>query len=416
MSGGTAADEPLDLTRGRVVVVGASLAGVHAAAALRRDGFTGPLSVVDAQVHPPYDRPPLSKEFLTGRFDTGDLALRVATDLDVAWHPGTIATGVDLDARTVGVTSASGTSELAFDGLVIACGAGARTLPGTEGVPGVQVLRTLDDATALRTALDDGLRSVVVVGAGFIGLEVAASCRERGASVTVVESASQPLERVLGPEAGGVVAAVHEANGVDLRLGEGVSAVEAAGPVPGDLGVVLSSGSVVTGERVVVGIGVAPATAWLEGSGLEIDNGVVCDATLSAAPGVVAAGDILRWPSHRYGQLLRVEHWDHAVASGEAAAARLLAGAGAAAPFDPVPFFWSHQYDMKMQLVGLGGSDAEAVLVGDSDEGRLVVVYGRRGSTTGVLGINRPRHVALLREAVAAGAPVEEVVATAEAL
>jgi NADPH-dependent 2,4-dienoyl-CoA reductase/sulfur reductase-like enzyme len=232
----------------------------------------------------------------------------------------------------------------------------------------------------------------------------------------VVEPASQPLERVLGPVVGSVVAALHEANGVDLRLGEGVTSVGAAGPAPDDLRVGLSSGAVVTGERVVVGIGVAPATAWLEGSGLEIDNGVVCDATLSAAPGVVAAGDILRWPSHRYGQLLRVEHWDHAVASGEAAAARLLAGGGAATPFDPVPFFWSHQYDMKMQLVGLGGSDADAVVVGDPDEGRLVVVYGRGGSTTGVLGINRPRHVALLREAVAAGAAVEEVAANAAAL
>lgn len=416
MAVGAAADEPLDPARGRVVVVGASLAGVHAAAALRRGGFTGPLAVVDAQDHPPYDRPPLSKEFLTGRFGPGDLALRVAADLDVVWHTGTIATGVDLEARTVGVTSASGTSELAFDGLVLACGAEARTLPGTGGIPGVQVLRTLDDATALRTALDDGLRSVVVVGAGFIGLEVAASCRERGAGVTVVEPASQPLERVLGPVAGGVVAALHEANGVDLRLGEGVTSITAGGPASGELSVELSSGSVVSGERVVVGIGVAPATAWLEGSGLQIDNGVVCDDTLLAAPGVVAAGDILRWPSRRYGQLLRVEHWDHAVASGEAAAARLLAGGGAAESFDPVPFFWSHQYDMKMQLVGRGGSDAEAVLVGDPGEGRLVVVYGQQGRATGVLGINRPRHVALLREAVAAGAPVDEVVAAAAAL
>jgi NADPH-dependent 2,4-dienoyl-CoA reductase/sulfur reductase-like enzyme len=422
-----------------IVVVGASLAGVHAAAALRRDGFGGSITMVDAQPHPPYDRPPLSKELLTGRFTPDDIGLRSAADLDVTWRLGTEVVGLELHGHGEGNAAggrmllASGDTNsdtnsdangdinsdaadsIGFDGLVIACGAAARTLPGTADRDDVQVLRTLDDALALRAALDEGLSSIVVVGAGFIGLEVAASCRQRGVDVTIVEPMAAPLGRILGDDVGHALARVHRDHGVDVRLGVGVERIDGA---EGGTGcqVFLDDGSSLTADRVVVGIGVVPNTAWLEGSGLTIDNGVVCDETLLAAPGVVAAGDLARWPSARFATMLRVEHWDHAVASGEAAARRLLAGSDAPA-FDPVPWFWSDQYDTKVQLVGLAGADTEAEVVsGSLDEDRFAVVYGRNGWVTGVLGVNRPRHVALMRARVEQGISFDDAVAAARDL
>ena len=415
------------------MVVGASLAGVHAAAALRRDGFDGELVVVDGQSHEPYDRPPLSKELLVGRMGPADLKLRAAEGLAATWRRGTQATALDLDPSGVGGGvvrldggDADGPGEVAFDGLVIACGAEPRTLPGTEGLAGVGVLRTLDDALALRAALDGGLSSLVVVGAGFIGLEVAASARQRGVAVTVIEPLDQPLGRVLGPDVGAALARIHRAHGVDLRLGVGVESIVAVdGSGDGErTSVTLTDGSTLDADRVVVGIGVVPATDWLEGSGLALDNGVVCDDTLSAAPHVVAAGDIARWPSARAGRLVRVEHWDHAVGSGEAAARRLLGGPDVPA-FDPVPWFWSDQYDTKIQLVGFAspaggaGGDGDTIhqeVIGSLDDDRFAVVYGRNGVATAVLGVSRPRHVALLRAAVSDGAPFDEVVAAARAL
>ncbi len=422
----------MDASLERVVVVGASLAGVHAAAALRRDGFEGELVVVDAQSHEPYDRPPLSKELLVGRMSPADLALRAADGLSATWRRGAAATALDLDSAggggvvRLGPGEGDGPDEIGFDGLVLACGAEPRTLPGTEGLAGVGVLRTLDDAVALRDALDGGLTSLVVVGAGFIGLEVAASARQRGVDVTVIEPLDQPLGRVLGPDVGAALARIHRAHGVDLRLGVGVESIVAAvDSVDGArTTVTLTDGSTLDADRVVVGIGVVPATGWLEGSGLPLDNGVVCDATLSAGPGVVAAGDIARWPSARAGRLVRVEHWDHAVGSGEAAARRLLGGPDVPA-FDPVPWFWSDQYDTKIQLVGFAspasrassdGATLHQEVIGSLEDDRFAVVYGRDGAATAVLGVSRPRHVALLRAAVTDGAPFDEVVAAARAL
>jgi len=408
---------------GHVVVVGASLAGVHAAAALRRGGHDGAITIIDAQSHHPYDRPPLSKELLSGRFGVDDIPIRSADGLEVDWMLGTTATGLRLNAQAsdgsggaaggegAGGEVVCGDTTVAFDSLVIACGASARTLPGTSGLDAVQTLRTLDDALALRQALDDGLGSLVVVGAGFIGLEVAATCRQRSVEVTVVETAAQPLSRVLGDEVGAAIGRIHRNHGVDLRLGVGVDGVAAHAD---GVSLALDDDSEVVAGRAVVGIGVIPDTAWLEGSGLTLDNGVVCDATLSAAPGVVAAGDLLRWPSRRYGSTLRIEHWDHAIASGEAAARRLLEGPGVD-PFDPTPWFWSDQYDTKVQLVGLVGPDAE-VVAGSLDEDRFAVVYGRDGVVSGVLGVNRPRHVAMMRTRVADGEPFADVVDAVAAL
>jgi NADPH-dependent 2,4-dienoyl-CoA reductase/sulfur reductase-like enzyme len=382
---------------GSVAIVGASVAGMHAAHTLRREGFEGRISVIDADPHRPYDRPPLSKQVLAGEWDPDRIVLPAAKeDLDIDWHLGQRAERLDLDRRTVSLADGSAVT---FDAAVIATGASARRLPDQPDLEGVHVLRTLDDCLAVRRLLDQGPRRVVVVGAGFIGAEVAATCRERGHEVTMLEVADVPLERALGPLIGEVCADLHREHGVDLRLGTGITGFVGSGRVEA---VTLADGTSVEADVVVVGVGVTPNTDWLEGSGLELADGVVCDHTLLAAPGVVAAGDLARWPSARYGELLRVEHWETAVQQGEAAARRLLADATNAEPFDPVPWFWSDQYDRKIQLAGRSGADHDVELVhGSFAEKRFVVLYGRDGVARGVLGFNRPRHVMQLRQLVA---------------
>jgi 3-phenylpropionate/trans-cinnamate dioxygenase ferredoxin reductase component len=387
-----------------IVIVGASLAGLHAARTLRHEGFTGRISVVDTDPHTPYDRPPLSKQVLAGEWDIERIVLPAATeDLDLDWHLDTRATGLDRETGQVLVEGPGGVpGSIAYDQLVLATGAAARRLPGTEGIDGIHVLRSLDDAVAVRSALDAGARRVVVIGAGFIGAEVAATCRGRGLDVTVVEALPVPLERALGAEMGAVCARLHEEHGVDVRLGSGVDhfTTETRDDRPHVTGVVLADGSTVEADVVVVGIGVAVNTGWLEGSGLALDDGVVCDETLLAAPGIVAAGDLARYPSARFDQVLRVEHWEHAVRGGEAAALRLLAEQQSATPevFDPVPWFWSDQYDRKIQLAGRPGPDDEvAVVHGATAEFRFVALYRRGDRLVGVLGMNRPRHVIQLR-------------------
>jgi 3-phenylpropionate/trans-cinnamate dioxygenase ferredoxin reductase subunit len=396
----------------RIAIVGASLAGMHAAHTLRREGFDGQLTVIDADPHTPYDRPPLSKQVLAGEWDPERITLPAALeDLDIDWRLGRAASALDVGARRLSLTDGTAVS---FDGCVVATGAAPRRLPGQPELAGVHLLRTLDDCLAIRADLDAGPSRVVVIGAGFIGAEVAATCRHRGLPVTLVEVAPVPLERALGREIGQVCADLHRDHGVDVRLGTGVEAFLGDRRLEG---VVLSDGSVVDTEVAVVGVGVTPNTAWLEGSGLRLDDGVVCDETLLAAPGVVAAGDIARWPSRRFGELLRVEHWENAVQQGEAAARRLLVSDAAAEGFDPIPWFWSDQYDRKIQLAGRSSADhAVEVVHGSLDEKRFVALYGRDGVVTGVLGFNRPRHVMQLRQLVADAVPWPEAVERARQL
>jgi len=383
---------------GSVVIVGASLAGMNAAHTLRRDGFEGSLTVVDADPNTPYDRPPLSKQVLAGVWDVDRIILPAAREeLGIEYLLGRRAMGLDRVDRFVRL---DGGDRVGFDGLVIATGAAARWLPGAPMLEGVHVLRTLDDCLVLRDQLDEQPGRVVVIGAGFIGAEVAAVCRGRGIEVTLLEAADAPLERALGTEMGMVMAGLHRDHGVDLRLGVGVDGLDGTDRVEA---VRLSDGSRVEASVVVVGIGVAPNTGWVEGSGLNVDNGIVTDETLAAAPGIVAAGDIARWPSARYGELLRVEHWETAIQMGEAAARRLLADHDETEPvaFDPVPWFWSDQYDVKIQLAGRSGAgDDVEVVVGSTEERRFVALYGRAGRVVGVLGMNRPRHVMQLRSLV----------------
>ena len=397
------------------VIVGASLAGINAARTLRLGGHTGSIIVVDADPERPYDRPPLSKQMLTGEWEPEKILLPAGKeDLGLDFRLGVRAKAVDLTSRQITLEGAGGLVEdTSFDSLVIASGAAARRLPEAAGIAGLHVVRTLADSLALREELDAGPSRVVVIGAGFIGAEVASSCRKRGLEVTLVEAMPLPLERILGVEMGKVCAQVHIENGVDLRLGTGVLQFETAtvDGVERVVGVGLTDGTTVAAEVVVVGIGVTLTTDWLEGSGLTLDDGVVCDNTLLAAPGVVAAGDIARYPSARFGRMLRVEHWETAIAGGEAAARRLLAEASGETPavFDPIPWFWSDQYDRKIQLAGRPQPTDQCVVVhGSTDEFRFVALYGDGDRLTGVLGMNRPRHVVQLRALFEDGASFAE--------
>ena len=390
-----------------VTVVGASLAGLNAAEALRRDGYEGPVTLIGAEDHLPYDRPPLSKQVLAGDWEPERVALTDAGELEedgIEVRLGVRATALDLSSRELTLHNGE---TVGFDGLVIATGARCRTMGGTAELEGVHILRSLDDCLAIRADLEAAPQRVLVVGAGFIGAEVAATARGRGLDVTVVEALPTPLSRVLGDEMGQVCAEVHRDHGVDLRTGVGVDRIEGDRRVER---VVLSDGATVDADVVVVGIGVIPNTEWLQGSGVEVDDGVICDASCLVAERVTAAGDVARWPNQLFGESMRVEHWDNAAAQGAHAARRLLdAEVG---PFMPVPWFWSDQYDRKIQLAGRVRPDDEVRVVnGSVEERRFAAIYGRGGRITGVLGFNRPRHVMRYRALIEQGASFDEALA-----
>jgi len=379
-----------------IAVAGASLAGLSAARALRADGYDGRIVIVGAEPHLPYDRPPLSKQVLLGAMTPEHTALLGPrdADLDVDWRLGSAATALDLHERRLTLADRG---EVRFDGLVIATGARVRTLPGALA------LRTLEDCAVLAGALDGG-GHVVVVGGGFIGAEVAATCRTRGLDVTLVEPLPGLLERVTGPGVAAYLAVLHRAQGVDVRLGVAVREV-----LP--RGVRLDDGSTLAADVVVAAIGVEPETAWLERSGLELDNGVVCDATCLAAPGVVAAGDVARWPNPRTLEFRRIEHWDNAIRQGEHAARRLL---GRAEPFAPVPWFWSDQYQHKLQLAGSpAGHDETHTVLEDPERGRLLTLYRRGDRLSAVLAIGRAKLLVRYRALIEAGTAWDEALAVA---
>ncbi|MEV2278051.1 FAD-dependent oxidoreductase [Nocardiopsis sp. NPDC049922] len=382
-----------------IVIVGAGMAGLHTAESLREQGFDGRITLVGEEPYRPYSRPPLSKEVLTGvgmdpsngapGWLVGHRALRLRDDaavdaLDLDFRPNTRAVGLDTRAREVGVRGPAGSGTVRYDGLVIASGARARR-PDTT-LAGVHVLRTLDDAEAVRAAFDSGGR-LVVVGAGFVGAEVAASARAVGMEVTLVEAAPTPLTRVIDPRIGRVLTELHRENGVDVRLGAGVTGFEGAGRVER---VRLADGSAIEASLVVAGLGVSLNTEWLRGSGVELlpDGSVACDAfSETSVPHVYAVGDLANWPHPRYGGRIRLEHWTNASQQGEAAARNLLAGSGRT-PFTPVPYFWSDQYKMKIQLLGQAAPADEVAFVHGSPEDRKFVAFlGRDGMLTGVLGL-----------------------------
>jgi NADPH-dependent 2,4-dienoyl-CoA reductase/sulfur reductase-like enzyme len=388
-----------------VVIVGASLAGLSAARSLRRHGFDGAITLVGDEAHLPYQRPPLSKQFLSGAFDRARLDLRAGNDLALDWCIGARAVALDLTRREVALEDAR---RLPFDGLVIATGARARKPRWYSPLDGVYTLRTVDDALAIRAKVASGARRFAIVGAGFIGCETAATLRGLGCDVTLIDVDRLPMLRVLGETLGATCLRLHESHGVTMALG---AAVDGFVGSPHVEGVRLADGRVIAADAAIVGVGVTPNVEWLAGSGVALDDGVVCDATCAVRglDRVVAAGDVARWDHPYYGPR-RVEHWNNAIAQADRAAQTLVAGPGAKA-YAAIPFFWSDQYDRKLQLVGTpASSDPIRVVEGALDEHRFVALFERDGRVSGAMlcnSMHRVPHYTDVVEAAARGAEQE---------
>jgi NADPH-dependent 2,4-dienoyl-CoA reductase/sulfur reductase-like enzyme len=385
-----------------IAIVGASLAGLSAARALRAEGFEGRLTIIGDEPYRPYDRPPLSKDFLAGRMADTDLTLEADDeDLGAEWRLAVRATGLVAGERRVLLDDGG---SVQADGIVIATGAAARPLPGTETANGpaseaargtgaaafgVHTLRSLDDARALRADLVAG-RRLVVIGAGFIGAEVASTARELGLDVVVVETAGVPFLRALGAEMGAALGALHGDHGVRLICGVGVRAISGRSRVDG---VLLDDGRRLPADVVLVGIGARPNVEWLVGSGVELSDGVLCDAGgATSVPGIVAVGDCAAWFDPAVGRHHRVEHWTGALQRPKAAAVTLLSG-GTALPDPPrPPYFWSDQYKSKIQFIGhVRPGDTVSVLEGDVADRSFLAVYRRDDRPVAVLGVNQVR-------------------------
>jgi len=391
-----------------VVIVGASLAGMRAAATLRDEGYAGTVVVVGDEAHGPYDRPPLSKQFLAGKWDESRISLVPPGKIDelgLDMRLGRRAESIDIQGHEIVLDDGS---SLQFDKAVIATGSHPRSLPGVALSNTVMTLRTLDDSRRLASVIRPGTR-LVVVGGGFIGSEVAATASTLGASVTVLEALAVPLGRVLGDQLGAASAALHEAHDVHVRTGTGVAGITHAktGPV-----VSLDDGSTLEADVVVIGIGIVPTTGWLEGSGLDLDDGLVVDSTLHATDDVLAAGDVARWPDVKLAKKVRAEHWTNAAEQGATAARSLLAGRRSAEPFVTVPYIWSDQYDVKIQVLGdPGPDDAVEIVDGSLEEGRFVAVYGRSGRLAAAVAFGRPRQLMGFRPLLSDGATFDQALA-----
>jgi 3-phenylpropionate/trans-cinnamate dioxygenase ferredoxin reductase subunit len=386
----------------RVVIVGAGLGGLRTAEELRQLGYAGKLTLIGGEAHPPYSRPPLSKEVLRGDAEPESAHLRgpdALGELDIDLRLGKRATALDPAAHEVALGDGS---SVRYDRLVIATGATPRTLPGVAG-RNVHVLRTIDDAVALRDVLKPKPR-VAVVGAGFIGSEVASSARTIGCEVTVLEVMSGPLVHALGPEIATGCANLQQRAGVDLRCNVAVTAVD-------DERVWLDDGSSIDADVVVVGIGVRPELDWLASSGLTIDNGILCDEfSQASAPDVYAVGDVARWHNPLFGEAMRLEHWTNATEQACAVARNI---AGDPEPFAPVPYFWSDQFGTKIQVLGRPRADDDVRVVrGSIDEGKFVAVYGRDSRLTGVVGFSSARYVMAFRPMLASGAAYDDAIAS----
>lgn len=370
-----------------VAIIGASLAGLSAARALRAQGFAGEVTIVGAENHRPYDRPPLSKEFLAGDVDARQLALESDDeDLQANWVLGVAAAGLDADDRSVALSDGT---RLRADGFILATGSRARPWPGSEGLASVHVLRTIEDAVCLRADLVPDAR-LVVIGAGFIGAEVASTARKLGLEVTVVEAAPTPLCGPLGPEMGAAVGTLHAGGGTVLHCGVGVAGLTGTDRVTG---VDLADGRHLPADVVVVGIGGVPNIEWLHGSGLDLGNGVRCDlGGATSIPNIVAVGDCAAWYDPVSGAHHRVEHWTGAAERPAVAVSTLLSGGRyQGEPVKP-PYFWSDQYGSRIQFAG-GTTSGDEVTVEEGDPAgtSFLAVYRRAGNPVAVLGVNQVR-------------------------
>jgi 3-phenylpropionate/trans-cinnamate dioxygenase ferredoxin reductase component len=372
---------------GRVVVAGAGLAGLRTATELRERGFTGEIALIGAENRPPYDRPPLSKKVLTDEGVDPSLQADFGA-LDVDFRPGEAATGMDAEIL------ATSRGKYPYDHLVLATGALPVALPG----PGRQrFLRNYDDALALRALLRPGLR-LTIVGAGWIGAELATAAAARGGQVTVVEAGPAPLAAAVGAAVGAQTSSWYAAAGVQLRTGVAVESVQ-----PG--GLALAGGGWIAADEIVTAVGVRPATGWLAGSGLRLENGVAVDAGQRASlPGVYAVGDCAAFESRRFGRRLRFEHWDVALHAPEVVAANVLGGDDA---YDPVPYFWSEQFGRMVQYAGYHGDAERLVWRGDPAGPTWAACWLAVGRLVAILTVDRPRDLLQGRRVIASASPVE---------
>ena len=394
-----------------VVIVGAGLGAIRVAENLRADGYDKPITLIGAEPHPPYDRPPLSKSVLLGKDDRVDLKpAAFYTDSNITLRLGTTVGSVDTDAKTVSVVDEAGErSVVEYDTLVLATGLRPRAFPGTDAMSGVHTLRTFADALAVRSAID-AAQNAVVIGAGFIGCEVAASLSSQGIDVTIVEPAPTPLALALGPRIGALVTRMHEANGVTVRTGVGVAEI-----VAGEGGAVreitLDDGSVLPADLVVAGIGSTPVTAYLDGSNIElapreVGGGIACDATgHTSAENVYALGDVANWLDED-GRPKRVEHWNHTVEQASVVAHQITGGDAVTAS---VAYFWSDQFDVKIQVLGDPRAEDDVHVVSD-DGKKFLAYYSRAGILTAVVGAGKVGAVMKTRPKLLTRTPISELV------
>ncbi|WP_435216556.1 NAD(P)/FAD-dependent oxidoreductase [Streptomyces sp. bgisy034] len=381
------------------VIVGAGLAGITAAATLRAEGFGGRVVVIGDEDRAPYPRPPLSKQVVSGELPVERLLLRPAAwyaSKDIEYRGGVTVTALDTSARTV--SFGEGTGSLAYDRLLLATGGRPRRLPGTEDLPGVHTLRTAEDAAAIRDRLGPG-RRLLVVGAGFLGAELAANARTLGTDVTVLEAAPLPLTRSLPPLLGRLYARIHRDQGVDLRTGIGVNRLVAAGD---GLRAVGTDGRLYPikgpADTVVVAVGIQPNTELAAAAGIAVDDGIVVDEYCrTSAPAAFAAGDVANHPNPLLGHRVRLEHWQNAQHQGAAAARNML---GNEQPFTEVPWVWSDQYGLNLQIAGLPDPGDDVVLRGDPDSNSFTALLLRDGVLSGAIGMDRGDDIRIARRLI----------------
>ncbi len=408
----------------RIVIVGASLAGLNAAEALRDEGFDGVITLIGDEPHFPYDRPPLSKQLLTGEWGIDRLALRTQDEfesLGLEFLSGRSARGLDTVNQVVLLESDTEMERVPYDGVIVATGARALSLPFGQDLEGVQTLRNRADSLRLREDLAQGGK-IVVIGAGFIGAEVASSARARGLDVAMVEALAAPMLGPLGDELAAWAADLHRDHGVDLHCNARVSDLLGNGRVEA---VELEDGTRIPADTVVVGIGVRPNVEWLSDSGLTIGDGVICDQYCRAAPGVFAAGDVARWPNGLFGpfaysepqRTMRIEHWTNAIEQGMAAAQNLLREhrGEPMEPFSPVPYFWSDQHGVSIMASGITAPRDQFQLVhGTLESNRFAAIYGLRGYLSGVVAVGWPRMLRRYQAMIRKRVTWEEALQSAE--